>query len=46
LQISTDVLSKTSVIWQNLSTNFEKKKWKWEEEHQKVFEELKDKITS
>jgi len=23
-----------------------KKKWKWEEEHQKVFEELKEKITS
>jgi len=23
-----------------------KKEWKWEEEHQKVFEELKEKITS
>ena len=23
-----------------------KKDWKWEEEHQKVFEELKEKITS
>ena len=23
-----------------------KKEWKWEEEHQKVFEELKEKITN
>jgi len=45
LQISIGNLSKISVIQQDPLTNL-KKEWNWTEEHQGVFKELKDKITS
>ncbi len=47
MQTFTDILSRIPVTQQNLSIKIKgKKEWKWDDEYQKAFKKLKDKITS